>query len=80
MGLKKNLGAKAVAIVGSFVALIAAWGLAHRNPPASASDRAAAGAAEPTASAGQRAAPGRAAATQAGQGVVKKTHTRTHVS
>ncbi|MDP9237223.1 MAG: hypothetical protein M3P30_07495 [Chloroflexota bacterium] len=33
MNLRKNVGAKAGVVVASVVALLAAWGLVHQNPP-----------------------------------------------
>jgi negative regulator of sigma E activity len=80
MRLKKNLSAKIVAVVASLVALIGTWGLVHQNSPASANDNSAAPTVQPTALAGQRVAPGRPAPAKAPQVVVKKKHTRTHVS
>jgi hypothetical protein len=80
MRLRKNLGAKVAAVVASLAALIGTWGLVHQNPPTSANADTAAPAAQPTATAGQRSAPGRAAPAKAPQVVVKKKHTRTHVS
>jgi hypothetical protein len=81
MRLRKNLGAKVAAIVASLVALVGTWGLVHQNPPASANDSAAAApVAQPTARPGQRVAPGQPENAKAPQAVVKKRHTRTHVS
>lgn len=76
MNLKKNLAAKVAAVMASFAALIATWGLVHQNPPPSAA--ADAPVAAPTAA---PPAPGRArVAVPTPAAATTKRHTRTRVS